>query len=139
MRYYEFTITGSRYSLCVKKKAFERFLDSISVPDDSKPPHFVTPGKNATTHFIETNTGLHVVICVGQLNDSTDIEIIGLLAHECVHVWQEIKKWMGEEMPGDEVEAYSIQSIFVNMLHEYRRKTNNGTKTSTANHPLPTL
>lgn len=111
-------------------------MDSISVPGEDR-PLFVSTGKDATAHHFETSNGLHVVLCFNDLSKFSDIEVIGLLLHECVHIWQAIVEWMREESPGDEVEAYSIQSIFVNMFSELKRKVKHDSKASATNHPLP--
>ncbi|KCY47724.1 hypothetical protein J715_3367 [Acinetobacter baumannii 1571545] len=43
----------------------------------------------------------------------------GLLLHEAVHVWQKVKKLMGEKEPSSEFEAYSIQSIAQDLFKMY--------------------
>ena len=40
---------------------------------------------------------------------------LGLLVHEAVHVWQFMCERMHEDAPGDEIEAYSIQHIFLEL------------------------
>lgn len=47
------------------------------------------------------------------------IQVAGLLAHEAVHVWQFIKKTIGETEPGWEMEAYSVQAIFQNLYRAW--------------------
>lgn len=46
----------------------------------------------------------------------------GMLIHEAVHVWQAYSANMGETNPGDEQEAYAIQSISQELLAEYARR-----------------
>ena len=115
MRLYEFTPTGTKYGLCVSEKSYAKMMDRLDVPCSERLP-FVSKGKGATTHFIETTEGLNCVVCVGDMEGHSQNEVHGLICHECVHVWQAIKEWMGENQPGEEVEAYSVQSIFVNMV-----------------------
>lgn len=47
---------------------------------------------------------------------------IATLVHESVHVFQKIMQDVGEEEPGAETEAYSIESIFQNLFVEYARQ-----------------
>lgn len=55
--------------------------------------------------------GAYAVVQLGDTSERNLIEVYGLLLHEAVHVWQKIKKLMGEKEPSSEFEAYSIQAI----------------------------
>lgn len=55
--------------------------------------------------------GAYAVVQLGDTSERNQIEVYGLLLHEAVHVWQKIKKLMGEREPSSEFEAYSIQAI----------------------------
>ncbi|EJB8464308.1 hypothetical protein RGO85_003495 [Acinetobacter baumannii] len=55
--------------------------------------------------------GAYAVVQLGDTSERNLIEVYGLLLHEAVHVWQKIKKLMGEREPSSEFEAYSIQAI----------------------------
>lgn len=55
--------------------------------------------------------GAYAVVQLGETSERKLIEIYGLLLHEAVHVWQKVKKLMGEKEPSSEFEAYSIQAI----------------------------
>ncbi|MPS60582.1 hypothetical protein [Acinetobacter sp.] len=55
--------------------------------------------------------GAYAVVQLGDTSERNLIEVYGLLLHEAVHVWQKVKKLMGEKEPSSEFEAYSIQSI----------------------------
>ncbi|MEB0141395.1 hypothetical protein QN363_20475, partial [Undibacterium sp. CCC2.1] len=50
--------------------------------------------------------------------------IVSLLIHEGVHIWQEVRKYVGEEAPSAEFEAYSIQSICTDLIASYREQVN---------------
>ena len=121
MRYFEYTPTGTRYSLCLSEKQYAKVMDKMQVPVEKRLP-FVGYGKDATTHSIQTTAGVCCIVCIGDIEGCSKDEIYGLILHECVHIWQTIKEWMREERPGDEIEAYSIQSIFMNMLSVWKHK-----------------
>ena len=71
----------------------------------------------AATHFYDDEK---IVVFIDKRAQVTDSEKIALLVHESVHVWQEIKRRMGEDNPSVEFEAYSVQSIFLGLLSLYR-------------------
>ncbi len=47
--------------------------------------------------------------------------VASILAHEAVHVYQQVLAQMGEKKPGDECQAYGIQEIFVNLVDAYEQ------------------
>jgi hypothetical protein len=51
---------------------------------------------------------------------------LGIIAHEAVHVWQALEKYINEDSASDEMEAYSIQSITKDLLTQYLGKRVNG-------------
>ena len=46
-------------------------------------------------------------------------DIYCLLVHEAVHLWQAHCRWLGEDKPGEETEAYAIQKIAGELIKEY--------------------
>jgi hypothetical protein len=73
------------------------------------------------SEFIRGNEKCYVV-SIRVKKDTQHIEVIGLLIHEAVHVWQKIRDTIGEESPSPEFEAYSIQRIAQNLIDAYRLK-----------------
>lgn len=63
--------------------------------------------------------GAYAVVQLGDTSERNQIEVYGLLLHEAVHVWQKIKKLMGEREPSSEFEAYSIQAIAQDLFEMY--------------------
>lgn len=55
---------------------------------------------------------LIVTLANGVEKRQNRVEIAGLLAHEATHVWQYVRRHMGEDSPSPEFEAYSVQAIF---------------------------
>lgn len=66
-------------------------------------------------------TNGHIIIW---LNDNPKYlkENLDTLIHESVHVFQAAMKYVQEEKPGDEVQAYHIASICTNMIKDYARQ-----------------
>lgn len=65
------------------------------------------PGPNwAATYRVSHEDGEYVLVAASKSVASDDI-----LTHEAVHVWQILCKFLGENSPGIEMEAYHIQHI----------------------------
>ena len=47
------------------------------------------------------------------------VQIAAMLVHEAVHVWQTIRRSIGETSPSSEFEAYSIQHIAQELMSRY--------------------
>lgn len=76
------------------------------------------PGANATTNFLADENGGNIEIVV--YLPYADVDLLmqqGLVIHESVHIWQELKTLMGEKEPSIEFEAYSIQRIAQDLLY----------------------
>ncbi|ENV03482.1 hypothetical protein F968_01136 [Acinetobacter sp. NIPH 817] len=43
--------------------------------------------------------GAYAIVQIGDTSERKPIEVYGLLLHEAVHVWQKIRKLMGEKEP----------------------------------------
>lgn len=67
----------------------------------------------AVTWWFEQD-GLLTVLVI--LNAKTDDEsVLKFLVHEAVHVWQNVRKHIGEAEPSREFEAYTIDGIFMQL------------------------
>ena len=58
------------------------------------------------------------IVCLDAKGHKRD-EVIGLLVHEAVHVWQGIVEGIGEDHPSSEFEAYAIQRIALHLVGGY--------------------
>ncbi|MFP0263750.1 hypothetical protein [Acinetobacter pittii] len=65
------------------------------------------------------SNGAYAVVQLGDTSERKPIEVYGLLLHEAVHVWQKVRKLMGEKEPSSEFEAYSIQAIAQHLFEMY--------------------
>jgi len=78
---------------------------------------FVNCGAGATTHSFEQNGEITVIVAIKEWEKHELYEVLGLLVHEAVHVWQEILDFIGERgKTGNEIEAYHIQTIAQSMI-----------------------
>jgi len=76
-----------------------------------------TEGAAAQVDFY--SNGTYAVVQLGDTSERNPIEVYGLLLHEAVHVWQKVRKLMGEKEPSSEFEAYSIQAIAQDLFEMY--------------------
>ena len=56
-----------------------------------------------------------------QINDKKDTLLT--IVHEAVHVWQKMMEYMGEDTPGIETEAYTIERICKDFILQYQKLT----------------
>lgn len=111
---------GPYLTLVLSQSEFDATCKYLKVPTG---PWLRTPHANATVHFIEDEQGKYcAVVAMGGVEGRSAIEIAGLLVHEAVHIWQRYARRIGEDAPGDEQEAYAIQSISQELLAEYARR-----------------
>lgn len=117
------SVPGPYLCLCLSEHEYRIALKRIKL-DSSEP--WVTQTANATTHIRHDVPGLAAIVCLGDMEGKSQIEVAGLLVHEAVHVWQEWCVYYGEMHPGAEQEAYAIQAISQELMAEYARRIKNG-------------
>lgn len=97
---------------------FRAVATSLKSPDV---PAWCT--SDASTTFFENENGeTCCVVSIKGWEGRNPIEVAGLLVHEAVHVWQAYCRDIGERQPGDEQEAYAVQSIAQELLAEFARR-----------------
>lgn len=98
------------YALCLDERAFKAEMKRLKITNSDE--WIKNAHSDATTHFMVGPEGkLSAIVCL-RVNAGRDpVEIVGLLVHEAVHIWQEVKTNIGEQHPSPEFEAYSIQWI----------------------------
>lgn len=111
--------TKMHIGLCINEKQLRKEMKILKSERkiDTK-IDFPAPGR-ADTWFFQNPA--HKTVCLILFNSSADllIERHGLLLHEAVHVWQHILEEAGEDKPGNEIEAYAIQQIYINLVSAY--------------------
>ncbi|WP_345868087.1 hypothetical protein [Shewanella algae] len=81
---------------------------------------FLDSGVDAcVTHFSGKKKETLCVVQIGDVTEHSLLQVHGLLLHEAVHIWQEVRTCMGEEKPSSEFEAYSIQAIAQDLFEAF--------------------
>ncbi|MDN8221785.1 hypothetical protein QZK02_06335 [Acinetobacter baumannii] len=85
--------------------------------DMDKADQFLDMGADAQVNTF--SDGAYAIVQIGDTADKDLLQVYGLLLHEAVHVWQIVKRRMGEREPSVELEAYSIQAIAQDLFEMY--------------------
>lgn len=83
-----------------------------------KQAYFLDNGADAQVTWFEG--GRKQIVQLGSTEGIDPVAVVGLLAHESVHVWQAIRNYIGEKEPSREFEAYSIQRILQDLLWSHK-------------------
>lgn len=60
-------------------------------------------------------------VAVVTVGDRAPLETVGLLAHEAMHVWRDMRETIGEKEPSSEFEAYAVHNILDRLMAAYER------------------
>lgn len=103
------------------ESAWESFLiKELDLSLDNGPDFPQSKGR--TTLFEHDTTGNNIIVVTinpDRLEAHTHNEIMGILVHEAVHVFDFCMEYMGEDSPGSEIKAYIIQYIFLQLVNAY--------------------
>lgn len=108
-----------RYGLCTSEADFHKALRKMKAPPKDWPPFLSTSHANATVHHFDCVDGPAAIVCMPIDRKRNPVEIYGLLIHEAVHIWQEIRENIGEKEPSAEFEAYSVQWVAQQLIAAY--------------------
>ena len=106
------------YCLVKSKEEYVRFCARHKVAKSE----FMSLGTQGQCSIIERDGGILAIVQVDKalcLEHFTKTQIIGILVHEAVHIWQEIRTAMREDKPSSEFEAYSIERISEDLISEW--------------------
>ena len=113
-------ITGDYLCLCTTEEEFIKELKRTKVPVPWN--KWVDEDALATTHFLITAKGNRATfVCIND-TETEGIPVATLLVHEAVHVVQEYFRYMGEESPSVEFQAYAIQKVSALLMYAYSDK-----------------
>jgi hypothetical protein len=102
------------YGFCPSKRTWDRLRAS------SKRDLGPYPDNAATTTFFQ-NRETKKPIAVVTVGDRPPPDTVGLLVHEAMHVWRDIREGIGEMEPSSEFEAYAVQNIVGELFEAYRK------------------
>ncbi len=108
-----------RYGLCLEPAEFAATLSALK----HEPVPFLEKKAMAATHTLEVGRKIRVVVCMNLALHNNDDKVWSTLLHEAIHVWQAIRRYMGETDPATEQEAYCIEQITSNLVAQYRKAT----------------
>lgn len=118
-------VIGTHYfTLCTTEELFLTAMKHLRIPKSEHPTFLSNGHSNATVHFFDSHekTQSSCVVCLGNTLGRDKVAIFGILVHEAVHIWQQIKESIGEHSPSPEFEAYAVQSISQQLFNEYERQ-----------------
>lgn len=104
------------YGFCPSEAAWKREVARLRARGE---PY---PDNDARTTILDNKaTGdVAIIVTVHERHDGKSaVSIMALIAHEAVHVFQTIRKEMGESDPSPEFEAYAIQDIILQLGAAY--------------------
>ncbi|MCH7391821.1 hypothetical protein [Acinetobacter dispersus] len=95
-----------RYTLCRTKKQVKKLKLN---------PH--QTNAHASVAFYDSEDGATLAVVLLPRNQQEAIANYALILHEAVHIFQELKALMNENIPSKEFEAFSIQRIAQDLFH----------------------
>lgn len=106
------------YCLVTTEKQLKQVRKAYGIPKHALP----VKRDGARVDFVHFEVGTLAVV---QLHDTEHElhEVLGLLAHECVHIKQQVMDDIGEHSPSDEFEAYFVQDLVTTLTKDYLSKT----------------
>jgi hypothetical protein len=106
------------YGFCPSEAAWNREMKRLGCPGEQ----FPETDASATTFANKTTGDVTAIVCLHERHDAKSaVAVMAMLAHEAVHVWQTIRKEMGEREPSIEFEAYAIQDIVLRLGAAYEQ------------------
>jgi hypothetical protein len=111
---------GPFLTLCLDEQTYLAAMKHCKI---LTPNPWLNAGANATLHPLLRNNREHTCVVCLEVGAHSEVETIGLLVHEAVHVWQSYAERIGEDKPAVEQEAYAIQAIAQELVSSYFDQT----------------
>lgn len=87
------------------------------------PPRWQGGGHAATHSFDKPDGSLCCVVALDATKGRELGQVLALLVHEAVHIWQNYCEYIRESSPSSEFEAYTVQRIAQSLFYAYCHKT----------------
>jgi hypothetical protein len=120
---------GPHLALVTSQKQFSKALKHLKLTDCGE---YCSAMGDATTHsYIDQDNRLCVIVGLrsDKAKESDFTEVVGLLVHEAVHVWQETRSRLVYTIDPSrtggleaEFEAYAIQNISQTLIEAYEKQ-----------------
>lgn len=110
-------LRGDYLCLCTTEADFLKEMKRIkhSLPY----PKWLDDDALANTHYVVTHKNNRATfVCITD-KKMDGISAATLLVHEAVHVVQEYFRYIGEDQPSSELQAYSIQEVSAQLMFAY--------------------
>jgi hypothetical protein len=104
---------------CPSVTAWKHAMKKLDMPDEEFPPFANMKHANVTTFEFEKRSPVSIITFKPGYKPSSRLSLEGLMLHECVHVWQRIRGYMGEKAPSAEFEAYTLQDLWQQAMVAY--------------------
>jgi hypothetical protein len=111
--------------LCLNQQEYDQVMKEVN----SYSSVYLPKSKNACVRIFDDPEGNELfIICLDAAKDVTVMDMVGLIVHETVHVFQSKCANMGEDHPSSEFQAYGIQNLFLTILEAYLEKKGGSVK-----------
>ena len=101
------------------EEAFDAEMKRLCI--SPAPGWIATPHSHATTHFLTNRDMLTIIVTMQRTKRRSREQIASLIAHEALHVVQEMEDWFYPSGRfDDESAAYLLQYLVQSFLYEYR-------------------
>lgn len=119
IKYFNTAFLPIYFGFCTDPTAFAKEMKRLKV---DPAPKFLSDAAFATTHCLTRSSAglITIIVCINPKRKP--MVLPACLAHEATHVFQFAMEKMGEDKPGDEIQAYAIQYFTELMWNEVTRK-----------------
>lgn len=107
------------YGFCPDEAAWKREMKMLGSAD----PYPDNPAGAKCNEFVPKDPMFNnrILVTVGHRKDRTPLQVVTMLQHEAVHVFQKLCAVIGEHDPSIEFEAYMIEAISKELIIAYEK------------------